>query len=61
MSYFVKYNNIVLPIQIYNRQVITEYRNGFKKDNLGFKSFSHYLKYCLRYHFVDEKVEIIVK
>lgn len=61
MKCFVKYNGLVLPLQEYNKQVIDEYRKGFKKDSLGFKNFPQFLMYSLKYHFTDEPVEIFVR
>ena len=61
MRYYVIYNGVEMQLQEYNKQVVDEYKRGFKQDNLGFKNFSMYLKYCLNNHFTDEEVTIFVK
>lgn len=61
MKYYAIYDGVEMELQEYNKQVVDEYKRGFKQDSLGFKNFSMYLKYCLDNHFKDEEVEIIVK
>lgn len=58
-SNYVKYEGEIMTLQEYNKQVMEEYVKGYKEDNLGFKSMSDYLLYCIRNHFLDEEVEFL--